>query len=195
MPTRRTIGVDIGDTRLLAGALDADLDVHHRTQRVVAGLDHSSLLDAALDAVEEARGAAGAEIAAVGFAIPSLSHERSEPAVEASFAGVASADVMAERLGLPAFADGRANLAARAEHRAGAARGAQDAIVLTLGNGIDGGLILDGEPRRLERGAFSARLPGPPFELGQALAQSAAAHPDSQLARALSRDGSRRRSS
>jgi glucokinase len=93
---------------------------------------------------------------------------------------------MAERLGLPAFADGRANLAARAEHRAGAARGAQDAIVLTLGNEIDGGLILDGEPRRLERGAFNAGLPEPRFELGDSLAESALAHPDSQLARALS---------
>jgi glucokinase len=186
MPTRRTIGVDIGETSLLAGAVDADLDVHHRTQRAITGLDQSSLLDAALDAVEEARAAAGAEIAAVGFAIPSLAHQRSETSVEATFAGVAAADVMAERLGLPAFADGRANLAARAEHRAGAARGTQDAIVLTLGNGIDGGLILDGEPRRLERGAFNASLPGPPFELGDSLAQSAAAHPDSQLARALS---------
>ena len=60
---------------------------------------------------------------------------------------------MAERLGLPVFVDNDANLAALAEHRAGAARGASEAVVLTIGTGIGGGLILGGE---LYRGAVGA---------------------------------------
>ena len=59
---------------------------------------------------------------------------------------------MAERPGLAGFVDNDANLAALAEHRAGAARGASDAVVLTLGTGIGGGLILDGELYRGARG-------------------------------------------
>ncbi|MBV8987826.1 MAG: ROK family protein, partial [Solirubrobacterales bacterium] len=51
MLARRTIGVDMGGTKLLAGAVDADLRVHHRVQRSVAGLDQSALLDIAVDAV------------------------------------------------------------------------------------------------------------------------------------------------
>ncbi len=39
-------------------------------------------------------------------------------------------------------------MAAIAEHRAGAARGCSEAIVLTIGTGIGGGLILRGEPYR-----------------------------------------------
>jgi len=48
------------------------------------------------------------------------------------------------------FVDNDGNNSALAEHRAGAARGATDAIMLTLGTGIGGGLILGG---RLYRGA------------------------------------------
>ena len=51
MPGRRTIGVDMGGTKLLAGAIDTGLSVHHRVQRSLTGLDQSSLLDVAVDAV------------------------------------------------------------------------------------------------------------------------------------------------
>jgi glucokinase len=54
---------------------------------------------------------------------------------------------------MPVFVDNDANVAALAEHRAGAARGAQEAVVLTIGTGIGGGLILRGE---LYRGAIGA---------------------------------------
>src|ERR1700756_3702312 len=104
MPGRRTIGVDMGGTKLLAGAVDAGLSVHHRVQRSVAGLDQSSLLDTAVDAVEEARAAAQGDIDAVGFGIPSLIDRRTGRAVLAvnlPLLDVPFADIMAERLGLP----------------------------------------------------------------------------------------------
>jgi glucokinase len=111
------------------------------------------LLDVVVDAVTEARESAGAEVAAVGFGIPCLIDRRIgrvEVGVNTPLADLAFGDVMAERLGLPVFVDNDGNTAAMAEHRAGAARGASDAIVLTLGTGIACGLILDG---RLYRGA------------------------------------------
>ena len=55
MPGRRTIGVDMGGTKLLAGAVDSGLSVHHRAQRSLNRLDQSYLLDVVVDAVEEAR--------------------------------------------------------------------------------------------------------------------------------------------
>jgi glucokinase len=148
MPARRTIGVDIGGTKLLAGVVGTELEVHHRTQRTVAGLDQSALLDVAVDAVEELRLAAGADPAAVGFGIPSLIDQRTGRAVMAvnlSLSDIPFAAVMAERLGLRVFADNDANVAALAEHRAGAARGASEAVVLTVGTGIGGALVLGGE--------------------------------------------------
>ncbi|MBV9335881.1 MAG: ROK family protein [Solirubrobacterales bacterium] len=211
MPGRRTIGVDMGGTKLLAGAVDSGLSVHHRAQRSLNRLDQSYLLDVVVDAVEETRGGAGAEVDAVGFGIPSLIDQRtgnSVIAVNLPLKDVMFADVMTERLGLPVFVDNDANLAALAEHRAGAARGYSEAIVLTIGTGIGSGLILRGE---LYRGAIGAAaelghsvvdLNGPPCQgncpnhgcieslaSGTALAREALriAHeqPESGLGRAL----------
>jgi glucokinase len=156
MPGRRTIGVDMGGTKLLAGAVDTKLSVHRRVQRSVGGLDQSSLLDVVVDAVEEARASAGGEVEAVGFGIPALIDQRARRAVisvHLNLAGLPFADLMAERLGLPVFVDNDANVAAIAEHRAGAARGCSEAVIVTLGTGIGGGLILRGE---LYRGALGA---------------------------------------
>ena len=79
MPSRRTIGVDMGGSKLLAGAVDAGLSVHRRAQRSVVGLDQSALLDVAVDAVQEARESDGAEIEAVGFGIPCLARRGGAP--------------------------------------------------------------------------------------------------------------------
>jgi glucokinase len=154
MPARRTIGVDIGGTKLLAGVVGTGLEVHHRTQRTVAGLDQSALLDVAVDAIDQLHRSAGAAADAVGFGIPCLIDNRTGRAVMAvnlALADIPFAAVMAERLGLPVFVDNDANVATLAEHRAGAARGAREAVVLTIGTGIGGGLVLRGE---LYRGAI-----------------------------------------
>lgn len=156
MPARRTIGVDMGGTKLLAGAVDSRLGVHHRVQRMVAGLDLQSLLTTVVDAIQECIADAGGEVEAVGFGIPALIDQRSGRAVVAvhlPLFDIAFGDLMAERLGLPVFVDNDANVAALAEHRAGAARGCSEAVMLTLGTGIGGGLILRGE---LYRGAHGA---------------------------------------
>jgi glucokinase len=186
MPTRRTIGVEIGGTTLLAGAVDAGLGVHHRTQRAIGGLDQSALLDVAVDAVEEARNASRAEVAAVGFGIPSVSHQRSggvRVSARTPLTSVRVADVMAERVGMPAFADTAANVVALAEHRAGAARGARDAIVLTIDAGINAGVILAGE---LQHGKTRRPLiSGSGTELMDATFELAREQPSSRLARAI----------
>src|SRR5579875_1005390 len=159
MAARRVIGVDLGGTKLLAGVVDPELGVHHRTQRTVIGFDQRRLIEVAIDGVAELRAATGGiAIEAVGFGVPVLVDRRGASptavvGVNTPVQGLAFADVMAERLGLPVFIDNDGNTSALAEHRAGAARGASDAVVITLGTGIAGGLILRGE---LYRGAFGA---------------------------------------
>ncbi len=146
----------MGGTKLLAGAVDSGHEVRHRVQRPVLGLDQAALLDVAAQAVREAREGAGGDVAAVGFGIPCMMDRRTGRAVLAvnlPLADIPFADEMAQRLGLPVFVDNDANVAALAEHRAGAAQGAGEAVVLTVGTGIGGGLILRGE---LYRGAIGA---------------------------------------
>jgi glucokinase len=152
MSPRRVIGMDTGGTKLLGGVVDESLEVRDRVRRLWQDVSRREVLDLMVDAVEEAR-AAAPDAVAVGFGIPGLV----DPATaEVGFSthlpleGLRFQDLMQERLGLPVFVDNDANLAVLAEQRAGAARGALDVAMLTLGTGIGGGLVLGG---RLYRGA------------------------------------------
>jgi len=155
MPGECVIGVDLGGTKLLAGAVDGDLRVHHRAHRG-SPYDRADVLASIEEAVTEARDATEEGVRAVGVGIPSLVDRNrgvSVMAVHVDLAEVAVADVLSERLGLPVFVDNDANLALLAEHRSGAAEGASHAVMLTLGTGIGGALLFGG---RLYRGAVGA---------------------------------------
>jgi glucokinase len=150
------IGVDLGGTKLLAGAIDAGLEVHHRIYRAEPVDDQGRLIDAIVAAVTEVREATEMEAGAVGFGIPCLIDRAGGVAITSThlpLEHIAFGDVMAERLGLPVFFDNDANAAMLAEHRHGAAAGALNAVMLTLGTGIGGGLIINGELFRGSHGA------------------------------------------
>jgi glucokinase len=167
------VGVDLGGTKALAGALDADLQVHHRARREMTGLDQASVVSAVLDAVNEVREASPVEVDAVGFGCPALIDQRTGTAVMAVNLPIVDfplRDVMNERLGLPVFVDNDANVAALAEHRWGAARGTSYSVTLTIGTGIGGGMVLDGKLYRgsvgagAELGHMVIDLNGPPCQ-------------------------------
>jgi len=173
MPSRYVIGVDVGATKLAGGVVDQDLQVHQRIQRTTGGLDASELLSTVHDAIEELINLAPVEIGAVGFGIPALIDRRSGTlilAVNLPLANTRFTALMAERLDLPVFVDNDGNVAALAEHRAGAGVGAEHVLLLTIGTGIGGGLILGGELYRgwvgsgAELGHMVIQLNGPPCQ-------------------------------
>lgn len=170
---RGVIGVDLGGTKLLAGAVDADLAIHHRTNRLIYGLDQNGLVQMVADAVEEIRTAVGGGIEAVGFGIPCTFDSRTGMAVQAANAPLADIrfhEVMAERLGLPVVVDNDGNCAVLCEARLGAAAGCSDVVMLTIGTGIGGGLLLGGEVYRgwvgggAEMGHMVVDIDGPPCQ-------------------------------
>jgi glucokinase len=162
-----TIGVDLGGTKLLAGALVADGSVVAQERRLIGGL----ALDELLVVTTEAVAALGVPGDAAGFGIPSLIDRRtgiSVRCVHLPLDGVPFGALMAERLGIPVVVDNDANCAALAEARVGAARGCSWVVMLTLGTGIGGGLVLDGElyhgavGAAAELGHVPVDLDGPP---------------------------------
>lgn len=210
MAPRRVIGIDAGGTKLLGGVVDADLVVHHRVHRHILGLDQAELVETIVDAVEEAR-AAAPDVEAVGFGIPALVRPETGSVMVSNHLpldGLPFSALMSERLDLPVLVDNDSNVAMLAEHRAGAARGARDAVMLTLGTGIGGGLLFRGEIYRGSAGA-GAELghivvdpdgPDCPGDcpgrgcveafasgtaIGRAGAEAARRSPDSSLGRAL----------
>src|SRR5262249_60623417 len=52
---------------------------------------------------------------------------------------------MSERFGLPVGVANDANCATYAEHVVGAGRGSRTMVMLTLGTGVGGGVVIDGE--------------------------------------------------
>lgn len=205
------IGVDLGGTKLLAGAVDSALRVHHRAYRLARAADTVALLDLIADEVREVQQAAGGDVRAVGVGVPSLMDLERGVAVHTTHLPLRDTpvrDLLAERLGLPVVVDNDATCAMVAEHRAGAAKGARHALLLTLGTGIGGGIVVDG---RVVRGAVGAAgelghvvvdMDGPPCQgacpnngclevmasgsaLGREALRVARDAPDSGLGRAL----------
>jgi glucokinase len=149
------IGVDLGGTKMLVGVVDAERRIVYRSTAPSHGLRQDELLETLerelRAALQEHSGVAGA-----GLGIPcTIDRARGAAivAVNLELADVPVRDLMTERLALPVFVDNDANLAILAEHRFGAAREARNAVMLTIGTGIGGGLILEG---RLYRGSTGA---------------------------------------
>jgi glucokinase len=170
MASPRVIALDLGGTKLLSGVVDDEGVVQ---KRVVSATDTTSE-DAVLNQVEEAvESLRDDEIGAIGVGIPSTIDQRRGEAVDSvniPLTGVPFRDRLQDRFGMPAAIENDANAAALAEHRYGAGRGSRHMVMLTLGTGVGGGLILDGE---LYRGAIGAAgelghitldLDGPPCQ-------------------------------
>jgi glucokinase len=152
---RQAIGVDLGGTKMLVGVVDAEQRVHHRSAELALGRSTEELLATLGDELVHAREACP-EVGGAGLGIPCTIDQRRGVAINAvnlPIQDVPIRELMGERLGLPVFIDNDANAALLAEHRFGAARGAENAVMLTIGTGIGGGLILGG---RLYRGSTGA---------------------------------------
>ncbi len=155
MSAGEIIGVDLGGTKMLLGVLDPDSKVLWESREASTGQTEDELVELLVREIEEARGKCPA-VAAVGLGIPAtVDHERgiAISAVNLPLDNLPLREIAGERTGLPVFVDNDANVAALAEHLYGAARGARNAVMLTIGTGIGGGLILGGEVYRGASGA------------------------------------------
>ena len=166
--------MDVGGTKILAAVVSRDGSIEARLERATEVSGEEALLGELDEVVEELREGVG-EVAALGFGIPSRIDQRAGRAVASvnvPLEGVDLRDRMRERHGLPVGIDNDANVAAIAEWRVGAAAGARDVVMLTLGTGVGGGLVLDGKPYRgatgsgAELGHIVLELDGPPCGCG-----------------------------
>src|ERR1035437_594246 len=157
MTPRLAIGIDIGGTKVAGGVVDADGQVTHRARRdtphrskspsvvegtiveVVAELMQAVSPEAVAAVGIGAAGFVAADRATVVFA-PHLSW-RHEPLQEA----------LRKRVAVPIFVDNDANAAVWAEWKFGAAAGETHVMMITLGTGIGGGILINGQ---VQRGRF-----------------------------------------
>lgn len=146
------VGVDVGGTKVLAGIVDAAGTVSRAARRSTPGrrVDAGMVEDALTEAVREVTG--DAQLGAVGLAAAGFVDATGEKVRFAPHLPWLDEPVRArleDRWGVPVLLENDATAAAHAEATYGAARGVDDALVVTMGTGIGGGIILGG---RLHRG-------------------------------------------
>jgi glucokinase len=207
MTDERVIAMDLGGTKLLTGLVGRDGIVVRRTVAETVTSSQEELVVQLERAIEEY---VGEGVVGIGIGVCSLVDQRTGEAVSSvnvPIHGVRLRDRVREQFGLPTGIENDANAATLAEHVFGAGRGSRHMVMLTLGTGIGGGLVLNGE---LYRGAYGAAaelghitidLDGPPCQgfcpglghlevlasgtaAGHLAAEAAARRPDGPLGRA-----------
>jgi len=154
-PLEHTIGVDVGGTKIAAGVVDTEGHILERiklpTPSTVEEIDVriteavTVLLDKS--ASEQSRMSVG--VAAAGFVDEHRTTVRFAPNIPWREHPLAAS--LTRRLGVPVVVENDANAAAWAEFRFGAGYGVSDMALITVGTGLGGGIVLDGE---LVRGAY-----------------------------------------
>jgi glucokinase len=154
------LGIDIGGTNLVAGCVSTDgarveglLSEPTRPEEGADGVI-ARILDVARRSMAGLAAAVpGAEVDGVGIGAPGPLDTRRGIVLltpNLGWVDMPLRDRVAKGLALPAALDNDANCAVLGEHWRGAAQGTRQALGVTIGTGIGGGLILDG---RLYHGA------------------------------------------
>lgn len=148
-----TIGVDIGGTKIAAGVVDEDGTILSSTRRKTPNRDLEAVVEIIVEAVQEL--SAQHRVEAVGLGTAGFVDTGRSKVLFAPNLGWTDAPLklMVERdTNTPVVVENDANAAAWGERRFGAGRGASDMIAVTVGTGIGGGLIFNGQLYRGEHG-------------------------------------------
>lgn len=145
------IGVDLGGTNIAIGLVnDAFSLVTKKSTPTPKEPEKIVEAIAALtDEIVKEAGISYEEIASLGIACPGIVNRESGEVVYANniaFRHFPMGELLMKKLPLHAvYLENDANAAALGEAKAGAARGAKNSIMVTLGTGVGGGIIIDGK--------------------------------------------------
>ena len=141
------IGIDLGGTNIKGAVVSETGEILRQSScptRAEAGA--AAVTESIAAMINEL--AAGQEISGVGMGCPGTVDDAGGTVVYACNLGWMHYDVRAalrEKTGFSVRLVNDANAAALAEVKAGCAKGAQSAVVVTLGTGVGGGVVLDGK--------------------------------------------------
>lgn len=147
---RPVLAVDVGGTHIKVAVLDESGRLgpiaRHATPRDPR--DPGGIVVAAVASAAADLSARGARFSAVGLAVPGIVDDRGMGvhSTNLGWRDFPFTERAAAAVGLPVAVVHDVRAAGLAEHRLGAARGAADAAIVTLGTGIAAALIIDGRP-------------------------------------------------
>lgn len=145
-----SIGIDVGGTKCHGVVVDEGGAIVAEARVATPPADRVvEVLCALVDELTHG----DVSVGAVGVGLPGLITPDGVVRASPNLRGARDTPVgpdLRSRLGLPVHVENDATMAAHGEWTAGAARGARDAVVVTLGTGIGGGIVMGGV---LQRGA------------------------------------------
>ena len=146
------VGIDLGGTNIVAGVVDEEYNIVAkastktncpRPEKEIA----DDMARMALEAVKNA-GLTIDQIEWVGVGTPGIANSSTgiiEYSNNLGFKNTPMVKYIQETIDKPVFIENDANAAAYGEFVAGAAKGAKNAVCITLGTGVGGGIIIDGK--------------------------------------------------
>ena len=146
------IGIDLGGTNIKAGVVNEDYEIIAKatTKTLLPRPAEEICADMAkvsLEAVEQA-GLTLDDIESVGIGTPGTANSATgiiEYSNNLGFLNLPVVEIMQKHINKPVYVENDANAAAYGEFVAGAAKGANDAVCITLGTGVGGGIIINGK--------------------------------------------------
>lgn len=152
-------GYDIGGTNIAAGIIDEGNHlVAKDSMRFPRGEGTEAVIgvcEKLYHAILNASGVSETAIIGVGVAVPGSVSPETGVVIDAhnlGFHHTPLATLLSDALNKPAYLINDADAATLAEHRIGALSGTKTSMMITIGTGIGGGLILNGELFRGGRG-------------------------------------------
>ena len=147
------LGIDVGGTKVAGGVVTADGTILATARRATPGGSVADTEDAIAAVVEDLATWHGDELVGVGVGAAGWFDRTGDTVLFSPHLAWRDSTLrkdLAARLQRPLWVGNDADAAAWAEYRYGAARGADLALMITLGTGIGGGIVIEG---RLQRGA------------------------------------------
>lgn len=149
---RAAVGIDLGGTAVKIGLVDASYDIiakisirtnaNRPFQEIIADIG-----DTAATLLKE-NNCSIKDCIGVGIGSPGTIDSKNGMVLYSNniqWSHVALADMLKQYLPVPIYVQNDANCAALGEVVKGAAKGCQNAIFLTLGTGVGGGIVIDGK--------------------------------------------------
>ena len=149
------VGIDLGGTNIVAGVVDGDYNIIAKAStktncpRPEKGIAED-MAKMAVQAVENAKLTMD-DIEWIGIGTPGIANSATgivERANNLGFINTPLVKYVKEFIGrndTPVYIENDANAAAYGEYVAGAAKGAKNAVCITLGTGVGAGIVIDGK--------------------------------------------------
>lgn len=146
------IGIDLGGTNIVAGVVDNKYNIIAKAEcKTAVPRPEAEVCDSMAAVVKEAMKKAKIkidEVAHIGIGVPGAVNPETrviETSPNLFFQNWEIAAMMEERLHKYVKVENDANAAALGEFLAGSAKGSKNAVAITLGTGVGGGIIIDGK--------------------------------------------------